>query len=83
MIISTINQTTTPKKKTNHYPALYMNNQYGHVVMFIDSRTGMILKRGSYVNGVGVTIYDVNSCTDEQKWRKLPPEEQIVLQNVD
>lgn len=81
MIISSLKQTAIPQQKPVNYPALYMSNRYGHVVLFIDNCTGMILIQGSYVNGAGVTIYDVNGCTNEQNWRKLLPEEQITLSN--
>lgn len=81
MIISSLNQSPTSQQKPVNYPALYMSKIHGHVVMFIDNCTGMILRQGSYVNGVGVTIYEANGCNNEQNWRKLLPEEQTTLSN--
>ena len=54
----------------------------GAIVIFIDSVTGIVVKKGSKnTYYVGERLYNLITVTNESTWRILSSDEQIILSN--
>ena len=61
-------------------PALYQNNEFGYVVLFSSTRSGLVVKNtDSKVYVVGFSCETWISCYSKDRWTRLPAGTQIVL----
>lgn len=65
--------------EVNGLPGLYVGLKSGMIVLFYAPNDGVVMHPGSTVWWVGEQSVDWVACTDATHWRRLGPEESIVL----
>lgn len=72
---------TTPKEPT--FPALYRSVLDGSVVLFTDDETGTVVASGASKDEIGFYCRYWLSCTSQNHWERLGPEDSVVMNGGD